>query len=1216
MGDLKEAGAEALPAGDAARGRLSLLPQGESEEPSAQGSALFLGGNEVKSRAVVKYSSAPPRTAFARLEEKTDLKLPPANWLRESARLGPAGTTILGNSKKSKPFSSFGMAYDFIDSVGNDVDVVSDSENIKKLLKIPYSKSHVSMAVHRIGRTLLLDELDIQELFMRSSQTGDWTWLKEFYQRLIDQKWQRKKKSKEHWYQKAILSKFLYYSINGDGAAQPVPSAADPQGSSSPDQTHDREGASWPAPFEVPSSVSEDPSASNQESEPFEPSYIVGHVASAPKEQNLTTLFNDGENSQGLKNDFVRNILWTFEDIHMLVGSNMPIFGGGRYPAVSLRLRDNNKPINVLTGIDYWLDNLICNVPELVMCFHVNGIVQKYEMIKTEEIPNLENSNFSTKVIKDIAQNILSFLKSNCTKEGHTYWLFKASGSDIVKLYDLTTLCEETEDKYQNPFTMPVAILLYKVACNMMVKKNQNKKHYGTIRTLLLNCVKLLDKGRHPQIIASANYMLSELFQLDEPKKEESSDSPLNENSDESYSEEEEEEELPDSDDNGAYGTRSAPSEDSKAVAIIKSVGELSVPEKYKSIHQIRGLKSVDSSIKKESDLPAADPNTPIPLKYEDESTRGGPEGLEKQMALFLDKMGSLQKGNYSSQSGMIPGSWQHKMKLQLILKSSKAYYVLSDAAMSLQKYGRALRYIKLALQSHDTYCCLCTNMLSEVLLFLSQYLTLCGDIQLMLAQNANNRAAHLEEFNYQTKEDQEILHSLHRESSCQGFAWATDLSTDLESQLSVSCKCYEAANEILQFSDLKSQNPGHYVQVLKRMGNVRNEIGVFYMNQAAALQSERVVSKSVSAAEQHLWKKSFSCFEKGIHNFESIDDATNAALLLCNTGRLMRICAQAHCGAGDEFKREFSPEEGLYYNKAVDYYLKALRSLGAREIHPTVWDSVNWELSTTYFTMATLQQDYAPLSRKAQEQIEKEVSEAMMKSLKYCDVDSVSARQPLCQYRAATIHHRLASMYHSCLRNQVGDEHLRKQHRVLADLHYSKAVKLFQLLTDAPCELLRVQLERVAFAEFQMTSQNSNVGKLKTLSGALDIMVRTKHAFHLIKKELMEELDQPKSDETAPAADSSPSLNREEVIKLLSIFESRLSFLLLQSIKLLSSTKKKTSNTEEDGVLKTNKHIYSQLLRATANRSATLLERIDVVGHLLDQLARSSGGSGGGALQ
>lgn len=42
--------------------------------------------------------------------------------------------------------------------------------------------------------------------------------------------------------------------------------------------------------------------------------------------------------------------------------------------------RDNNKPINILTGIDYWLDNLMCNVPELVMCFHVNGIVQVSDM--------------------------------------------------------------------------------------------------------------------------------------------------------------------------------------------------------------------------------------------------------------------------------------------------------------------------------------------------------------------------------------------------------------------------------------------------------------------------------------------------------------------------------------------------------------------------------------------------------------------------------------------------------------------------------------------------------------------------------------------------------------------------------------------------------------------------------------------------------------------
>ncbi|XP_019952424.1 erythroid differentiation-related factor 1 isoform X2 [Paralichthys olivaceus] len=1218
------------------------------EEPTGSGenskheSAICSGNTEIKSCAVVKYSAAPPPTSYALLQEKTDLKLPPANWLRENPQLGSAGTTILGSSSKSKPFSSFGMAYEFIDCIGDDVDVVSDSENIKKLLKIPYSKSHVSMAVHRVGRTLLLDELDIQELFMRSSQTGDWTWLKEFYQRLIDEKWQRKKKSKEHWYQRAILSKFLYYSINGDGAAEPVP---DNLNEGEVENEAEEFSSSWPTSFTSTPSDAEESDAAKQESVSLDSNFALGQVTSVLKEQNLPTLFNEGENSQGLRNDFVRNIMWTFEDIHMLVGSNMPIFGGGRYPAVSLRLRDNNKPINILTGIDYWLDNLMCNVPELVMCFHVNGIVQKYEMIKTEDIPHLENSNFSTRVVKDIAQNILSFLKSNCTKEGHTYWLFKASGSDIVKLYDLTTLCEEAEEgKCQNPFTLPVAVLLYRVASNLMLKARQNRKHYGTVRTLLLNCVKLLDQERHPQIIASAHYMLSELFQLDEPP-EDGGESLRAGGSEDSYSDEDREEDeeaelTEDSDENGSYSNCSNPQDDSKAVAVIRSVGELSVPEKYKSTHQIRpsgafpvsqdkeercrhvlsyvlkGLKAVDGSIKKESDLPAADPNTPIPLKYEDRNAIGACAS-EKGISLLLERVGPMQGDQkHPTRSGMIPGSWQHHMKLQLFLKASKAYYVLSDAATNLLKYGRALRYIKLSLQCYDAYCSVSGTLHSQVLQFHSQCLSLCGDIQLMLAQNANNRAAYLEEYSYQTKEDQEILHSLHRESSCQAFNMATDLAMDPEYQLFVSSKCYEAAYELLVSEALKDQESDQLAQVLRRLGNIRNEMGVFYMNQAAAMQTEKEglsVKKSVSVAEQEMWKKSFSFFEKGLKDFEAIRDSTNSALLLCNTGRLMRICAQAHCAISvDQSRGEFSPEEALYYNKAIDYYLRAMRSLASRANHPAVWDSVNWELSTTYFTLATLLQDYAPLSRKAQEQIEREVTEAMMKSLKYCDIQTESARQPLYQYRAATIHHRLASMYHSCFRNQVGDEHLRKQHRSLAELHYSKAVCLFLSLKDAPCELLRTLLERVAFAEFTMAGQSSSGAKLKSLTGALEIMTETRQAFQLIHNELEEEqveLSEPHAADAAQSPDvatgPTSGLNLQEVMKLIGVFEPSFSFLLLQLIKLMTTMKRKPSNKDEE-LLKTYKNVYSKLLRAEKN--APLLSRVSVYIDLLQQLTPQTG--------
>ncbi len=77
------------------------------------------------------------------------------------------------------------------------------------------------------------------------------------------------------------------------------------------------------------------------------------------------------------------------------------------------------------------------------------------------------------------------------------------------------------------------------------------------------------------------------------------------------------------------------------------------------------------------------------------------------------------------------------------------------------------------------------------------------------------------------------------------------------------------------------------------------------------------LVKKSVSVAEQEMWKKSFAFFEKGMKDFEAIGDSTNTALLLCNTGRLMRICAQAHCAmSADQSRGEFSPEEALYYNK------------------------------------------------------------------------------------------------------------------------------------------------------------------------------------------------------------------------------------------------------------------------------------------------------------
>lgn len=107
---------------------------------------------------------------------------------------------------------------------------------------------------------------------------------------------------------------------------------------------------------------------------------------------------------------------------------------------------------------------------------------------------------------------------------GHTYWLFKGSNDEFVKLYDLTSLCTNTDEtepepdhtettKLENPFTVPVAMLLYKVAKNMKnMTENMSAKQAGSIKALLDNCIQLLPKEKYPQIVTSSHYILSDLL--------------------------------------------------------------------------------------------------------------------------------------------------------------------------------------------------------------------------------------------------------------------------------------------------------------------------------------------------------------------------------------------------------------------------------------------------------------------------------------------------------------------------------------------------------------------------------------------------------------------------------------------------------------------------------------------------------------------------------
>lgn len=205
------------------------------------------------------------------------------------------------------------MAHLFPDCLDK-VDVVTNAENIKKLLKLPYAGSSctVSMMVHRIGNTLLIDDFDVHR-FLLQQEGYNWKWLKSFIcenflSRINDQERNLRNKKpmrndKNH--KRSLLSKFLYHSISSKPASDP------------------KDG------------VNIDTQPNYLQNEPVLPEPNIDENLPDPTTNNHT---------------YNRNVIWHLNNTKMLIGTDMAIFGGSTRPCISLRLREMSKPINVLTG--------------------------------------------------------------------------------------------------------------------------------------------------------------------------------------------------------------------------------------------------------------------------------------------------------------------------------------------------------------------------------------------------------------------------------------------------------------------------------------------------------------------------------------------------------------------------------------------------------------------------------------------------------------------------------------------------------------------------------------------------------------------------------------------------------------------------------------------------------------------------------------------------
>lgn len=193
----------------------------------------------------------------------------------------------------------------------------------------------------------------------------------------------------------------------------------------------------------------------------------------------------------------------------------------------------------------------------------------------------------------------------------------------------------------------------------------------------------------------------------------------------------------------------------------------------------------------------------------------------------------------------------------------------------------------------------LITQHVASVASQLNCLLGRAGDCYLQISKNLSDVANYVKEYEEINESDKKIITELDKDISELNYQ-PLKLRPPVENVqvlLQTSCYCYELA--------LETEKGDSRCEFLRRLGNVRNELGVKLMHwtqneyNAYALEKANKKDEPEDANDpgfekqeplyQTLAKKSFESLFKGAALFEEVDDSVNLAFLLCNLGRFFR---------------------------------------------------------------------------------------------------------------------------------------------------------------------------------------------------------------------------------------------------------------------------------------------------------------------------------------
>ncbi|KAL8252724.1 hypothetical protein R6Q59_036417 [Mikania micrantha] len=419
----------------------------------------------------------------------------------------PYGSGVIASNLKRKGEA---LAVAGLTEHEDEIDVIAPVDILKQIFKIPYSRARLSIAVQRIGHSLILNAgPDVEE----------------------GEKLVRRHTQQSQCAEKSLFWNFAMHSVRME--ACDLPSAKNSRSEerfntsflTGNNEIGEGEGFKYTQPKAKHDSFYL--GVKNNQRNKNRDAVKVSKVKETPRPSMQESDMYRRMNRDG----FLRVLFWKFNNLRMFLGSDLLIFSNDKHVAVSLHLWDVSRQVSPLTWLEAWLDNVMASVPELAICYHENGVVQGYELLKTDDIFVSKGVSedgtpaFHPHIVRQNGHSVLRFLQENCKQDPGAYWLYKNAGEDNIQLFDLSVIpkshatnsCDDDFsyipsliDRGRSDSLLSLGTLLYRVAHRLSLSVSPHNR--ARCARLLKKCLDFLDQPDQLVVRAFAHEQFARLL--------------------------------------------------------------------------------------------------------------------------------------------------------------------------------------------------------------------------------------------------------------------------------------------------------------------------------------------------------------------------------------------------------------------------------------------------------------------------------------------------------------------------------------------------------------------------------------------------------------------------------------------------------------------------------------------------------------------------------